>query len=123
MSSSQPVPHCLYISMEEALGEVVAFFQTTLENILVVVQNCPDRLQDRLQAAHSIMVALDSPLATPDLLSLRHRLELLHILQELAYRDTDSGGEVGIALWCERQWATILDTQPNNLAALQGKRD
>jgi len=42
-------------------------------------------------------------------------------MQGLAYEDPDTGGEVDIALWCERQWATQLQNDADNATALQGK--
>ncbi|MCJ1479823.1 hypothetical protein MMC13_008509 [Lambiella insularis] len=48
-------------------------------------------------------------------------LRLVQALQGLAYQDPDAGGEADIALWCERQWATEVQRQPNNVAALQGE--
>ena len=48
-------------------------------------------------------------------------IALIGVLQNLAYLDPDSGGETDITSWCERQWATMLQTYPQNVQALQGK--
>ncbi|KAL9112666.1 MAG: hypothetical protein Q9187_007733, partial [Circinaria calcarea] len=52
--------------------------------------------------------------------NLQEHILVTSTLQQLAYQDVDSGGETDIALWCERQWATILQSHPDNVVALQG---
>lgn len=73
-----------------------------------------------LPAARGIIAFLDEIPHTMQPLHVQERLSVTSTLQKLAYQDADAGGERDIALWCERQWATILQSQHDNVEALQG---
>ena len=75
-----------------------------------------------LQTARSVIASVDRSPAIRSQLGSDRWLRLVNILQRLAYEDPDTGGEVDIALWCERQWATQLQNDADNESALQGKQ-
>ena len=80
---------------------------------------------DRLSAfeqARALISGLDGASSIVNILGIPRWTSLVGVLQKIAYLDPDSGGERDIALWCERQWATVLQEHPQNIAALQGKR-
>jgi len=81
----------------------------------------PARPLVSLQAARSVIATVDRSPAIRNQIGSDRWLRLVNILQKLAYEDPDTGGEVDIALWCERQWATQLQNEPDNETALQGK--
>lgn len=73
-----------------------------------------------LQTARSVIATADRSPSVRSQLGSPRWLTLVGILQKLAYDDPDTGGETDIALWCERQWATQLQNEPDNKSALQG---
>jgi hypothetical protein len=81
----------------------------------------PARSSVSLQAARSIIASVDRSPAIRIQIGSDRWLRLVNILQKLAYEDPDAGSEVDIALWCERQWATQLQNEPENETALRGK--
>ncbi|MCJ1243023.1 hypothetical protein MMC30_000219 [Trapelia coarctata] len=73
-----------------------------------------------LQNARSVIAAVERNPGIRAQFGSARWLRLVDILQQLAYEDPDAGGEVDIALWCERQWATQLQNDADNETALQG---
>ena len=113
----------ILISMSDRLLEQVA----ALESVL---SDGPDRrhmdahtLPEALQQAQAVISELEGSPNFPYLLGLPRWIQITSILQQIAYLDADNGGEREIAAWCERQWATILQEYPLNVAALQGTND
>lgn len=74
-----------------------------------------------LQTARLVIASVDRNPTIRTQLGSDRWLKLVNIMQGLAYEDPDTGGEVDIALWCERQWATQLQNDADNATALQGK--
>jgi len=74
-----------------------------------------------LLMARSLIASLDQYPSTPTQLGPARWLNLVDKLQMIAYYDPDRGGETDIALWCERQWATALQSESDNITALQGR--
>lgn len=83
-----------------------------------------DSSQWRLALAHAraITAELEGISEYVAVLGPTRSVTLISLLQNMAYLDPDSGGETDISSWCERQWATILQSFPQNVLALQGKR-
>ena len=77
--------------------------------------------QAAVGSARSIIRDIDRLSWPVDLLGHTGWIRLITMLQNLAYQDPDNGGVVDVALWCERQWATLLQNDPVNMAALQSK--
>ncbi|MCJ1411610.1 hypothetical protein MMC19_005701 [Ptychographa xylographoides] len=73
-----------------------------------------------LQIARSIMIAVDRKSSLRNQPDAGLSVEVIEVLQTAAYQDPDGGGEVDIALWCERQWATEMQRSPDSYTALQG---
>ena len=79
----------------------------------------PDTLQASLRSARLIINEVDNGVS-PLPRDLQEKIRLLNILQRLAYHDPDAGGEVDIAGWCEREYATLLQDHPDNVEILTG---
>ena len=79
----------------------------------------PNTLQASLRSARLIISEVDSAIS-PLPQDLQEKIRLLNILQRLAYHDPDVGGEVDIARWCEREYATLLQDHPDNVDILTG---
>ena len=79
----------------------------------------PNTLQTSLRSARHIINEVDSAIS-PLPRDVQEKIRLLNILQRLAYHDPDAGGEVDIARWCEREYATLLQDHPDNVDILTG---
>ena len=57
---------------------------------------------------------------TRNLLGLQRWNNLVEMIQNVAFIETDNGGQTDIVSWCERQWAETLQVHPHNVGTLKG---
>lgn len=98
----------------------IVSWETEISNIRDVLSTRPFDWRSCIPAARGIIALVDGISLTTQPLDVQERILVTSTLQQLAYQDADNGGETDIALWCERQWATILQSHPDNVVALQG---
>ena len=106
--------------MDQNLATQISLLESVLTGIRDSHQITPEIVPATLQSGRFVIASLDRDPAIRAQLGSDRWLGLIHTLQKLAYHDSDNGGEVDIALWCERQWATELQQNPDNIMALRG---
>ncbi|MCJ1389272.1 hypothetical protein MMC18_002128 [Xylographa bjoerkii] len=106
--------------MAQGLRTQIAALEMDLRENPNMSVSSPQKWLSCLQFARSTITTVDGMPQLRNQLGSGPWTRLIRALQTLAYQDPDTGGEVDIALWCERQWATEVQRQPNNIAALQG---
>ena len=113
-----------YLSIKSTMDGItisqIMSWETELSNIQGVLNTHRLDWRSCLPAARGIIALLDEDSPTTQQLDVQERISVTSTLQKLAYQDADTGGERDIALWCERQWATILQSHPDSVEALQG---
>ncbi|MCJ1402472.1 hypothetical protein MMC11_005692 [Xylographa trunciseda] len=106
--------------MAQVLRTQIAALEMDLKDNPNMPERNPQKWLSSLQFARSTISTLASRPQLPNQLGSGAWIRLIQALQKLAYQDPDAGGEIDIALWCERQWATEVQRQPNSISALQG---
>lgn len=106
--------------MDGVLTPQTVSWEVELSNIQDVLNTHRNNWRSCLPAARGIITFLEENPRTTQSLDVQEQISVTSILQKLAYQDVDTGGERDIALWCERQWATLLHSHPDNVEALQG---
>ena len=105
--------------MSSLLIERIASLQQRISSTSRSRDIDPEHLQQILGSARSIILDLDGLSEPADSLGNTEWINLISTLQDIAYLDPDNGGAVDVALWCERQWATVLQSDPENVVVLQ----
>ena len=107
--------------MARTISEQVSSLKSALMEYPHMQETDPAQWLSCLQIARSIMIAVDRKSSLRNQPDAGLSVEVIEVLQTAAYQDPDGGGEVDIALWCERQWATEMQRSPDSYTALQGK--
>ena len=107
-------------AMAEQPGNLVRSWSVALSGIENALNTRPQDRRSYLSTAREIMASLDNIPQGIEPLLVDDQIRTVAVLQSLAYRNADNGAPVDISTWCERQWATILQSHPNNFRALQG---
>lgn len=107
--------------MAQSLRNQISSLEADLTAYPKMPETNPQKWLSNLQFARSAITSVDHSPLLVNQLGTGPWLRLIYALQKLAYQNPDTGGEVDIALWCERQWATEVQRQPSNTAALQGQ--
>lgn len=71
--------------------------------------------------ARQLMAAVDQSDLFDEDDSLERQVDILQTLQDLAYRDADSGGISDMAEWCLRGWLRVLEHHPEEVRVLTGQ--
>lgn len=90
--------------------------KTAVAQIEAVLKSHPHAWRNYLQSARSVITAVNSisSIGTADW------TWIVAVLQDLGFADADDGGVADISNWCQSQWLAILESRPNNTAALRG---
>ncbi|MCJ1378228.1 hypothetical protein MMC17_001325 [Xylographa soralifera] len=107
--------------MAQEMRTQIAALEVDLGNNPNMPGTNPQKWLSSLQFARSTIITVERTPQLRNQLGSDSWTRLIQALQKLAYQDPDTGGEADIALWCERQWATEVQRQPNSIIALQGK--
>lgn len=88
--------------------------------IYAMLQDSSSEWRNYLNLARSVTRALDQTGFMLDPTRRDEQAWVVESIQELAYVDADSGGDYELAEWCQAQWLTLLQQDPNQLRALRG---
>lgn len=100
--------------------EKIAVCRSGLNQIYEVLRTSPPRLRNYIELGRSITALLDSTTFMTRCSAAIEQIRIIDALQQLAYVDADNGAVADIAAWCSRQWQSVLDRDPTNVAALRG---
>ncbi|MCJ1420057.1 hypothetical protein MMC32_006414 [Xylographa parallela] len=106
--------------MAQELRSQIAALEEDLRDNPNMPGSNPQKWLSCLQFARSTILTVERTPQLRNQLGSDSWTRLIQALQKLAYQDPDTGGETDVALWCERQWATEVQRQPNSIVALQG---
>ena len=106
--------------MDPKLMDDVSRLEVILSSQDVVPPKGSNGWNDAVENAKAVIELLDSAPRARNSLGVPRWVNLVGLLQKLAFVDPDGGAEPDIAAWCERQWADVLKDHPHNVAALQG---
>ena len=107
--------------MDQYLATQISFLESIPTGIGDNHDTISETVSATLQSGRFVIASVDQGSAIRTQLGPDRWLNLIYSLQKIAYHDPDTGGEIDIASWCERQWATELQLNPDNVVALQGK--
>lgn len=112
----------LFLTVAKAMNEEqrIDVCKTSLNQIYTMLRTSPGDWRNYLTLARTIVTHLDSTtlMQKPD--RIQEQVWIIAALQRLSFMDADSGGIHDIAAWCSRQWLTINQREPQNVAALRG---
>lgn len=125
-----------FVSMRPALHQILIFFllvtrvmneeqrvnvcKTGLNQIYTMLRTAPQNWRNYINLARSVVAHLDSMTFMQQASRTTEQAWMIAGLQRLSSVDTDNGGVPDIAAWCSRQWLTIFQRDPQNIAALRG---
>ncbi|KAK7725058.1 hypothetical protein SLS57_003971 [Botryosphaeria dothidea] len=90
--------------------------KSAVAQLEAVLQSHPHAWRNYLQSARGVMAAVDSMSS----IGADDWSWIVSVLQDLGFADADQGGVTDITNWCQSQWLAILESRPNNTAALRG---
>ena len=108
-------------TMDPRLREAVSRLEVMLSSQDETPQKDSPSWEEAILQAKTVTGDLDKAPNARTSLGVPRWVNLVGLLQKLAYVDPDSGAQPEIATWCERQWADVLQNHPHNVPALQGK--
>jgi len=100
--------------------EKIAACRNGLNQIYEVLRTSPLRSRNHIELGRSIIALLDSTTFMTRCSAAREQVRIINALQQLAYVDADNDVVADIAAWCSRQWLSVLERDPQNVAALRG---
>ena len=105
--------------MNHSLDDRIPRLEAVAESLQNHVALDSDTLQASLRSVRLIVNSVDSGIS-PLPQDLQEKIRLLNILQRLAYHEPDAGAEFDIAIWCEREYVTLLQDHSDNVDILTG---
>lgn len=94
--------------------------KTSLNQIYAMLRSSPQNWRNYIQLARSVIAHLDATTFMQQSSRTTEQVWAIAALQQLAYMDADNGAVADVASWCSRQWLTISQRDPQNVAALRG---
>lgn len=94
--------------------------KTSLNQIYAMLRSSPQNWRNYIQLARSVIAHLDATTFMQQTSRTAEQVWAIAALQQLAYMDADNGAVADVASWCSRQWLTISQRDPQNVAALRG---
>ncbi len=95
--------------------------RAAVRQIQDMLSSHPNDWQSYLGSARDVLASIDVTQFMRSTSRTEEQVWLVNNLQKLAYAEPDNGSVHDIAAWCLRQWLTILESRPQNVAALQGR--
>ena len=113
-------PHHITL-MDQDLNQEIALCEAVVSRVKDLLTSGSNSWRSCLETVRTTITTLENSafLSSPSLLD--EQVKLVSTFQKLAYQEPDNGGEVDIASWCVRQWATMLQRHPNSLDSLKGR--
>ncbi|MCJ1257261.1 hypothetical protein MMC24_005086 [Lignoscripta atroalba] len=109
--------------MDQDLNQEIALCEAVVSRVKDLLTSGSNSWRSCLETVRTTITTLENSafLSSPSLLD--EQVKLVSTFQKLAYQEPDNGGEVDIASWCVRQWATMLQRHPNSLDSLKARID
>ena len=109
--------------MDPQLRERISRLEVLLSNQEDLPRGGSQEFNETAEKAKAIIKELETVPTARRSLGVPRWVNLIGLLQRLAFVDPDTGSEPDITNWCERQWAEVLRDHPHNVPALQGQSE
>ena len=98
----------------------IAVCKTSVDQIYTMLRTSPQTWRNYLTLARSVIAHIDNTSFMQQPRRTAEQSWLIGGLQRLALIDNGNAEVPDISNWCTRQWATVLQREPQNVEALRG---